>query len=139
MDRLNVSDKLAMALFLLSFLCPSPDRLNISSEITGGKPHSYLEKDLDVKDHWKYSQCRYVGCYAKVTYMVYNQGPCPAVVVLEMSPDGSVWVSSEPTIVYPKRGQVLVPPCYLHYSRVAYRTVDKSKFSVLSIWLQAQA
>lgn len=138
MERITVNDKLAIAIFLLSALFPA-DRFYTYPGITGGKPRSYHDKDLDVRDHRKYTASRYVGSQINATYFVYNKGSHPAQVVLEMSPDGSVWVDTEPVIVNPKHSQVLVLPYYLHYSRVAYKTVDKSKFTDLSVWLQTKA
>lgn len=75
-----------------------------------------------------------------VTYAVYNHGPDAAEVLLQLSPDGTVWIDDPPQFsVRPGEAVTLVPRTFLRFTRVLARAARPSRIARLTIWFQAQA
>nr|WP_237179021.1 DUF6385 domain-containing protein [Paenibacillus sp. MMS18-CY102] len=73
------------------------------------------------------------------SYAVINEGDAPAVVQVQVGPDGKNFASDVEEIVPPGETGVFAVARFLRFTRLAVRSKNESCPTTLSIYFQAQA
>lgn len=109
-----------------SFILSSRKTINSSSEI-------------ETQDMLSFTQWENLAAYSMYTFFVQNEGPNPAHVFVQSSPDKCA-VIDEPYMVNIEPGstKAFVPQKYSYFYRLACKSLLPGKATKLKTWLQAQ-
>lgn len=101
---------------------------------------SHVRRDVEVGDVPEEILRKDVRHEQLVTYAFHNHGPSAALVDLQLSPDGAVWLDDPPQKrVEPGQSSTLVPRYFLRYTRLMAQAEDPGGSARLTAWFQAQS
>lgn len=102
---------------------------------------SRKESNLSTQDEFCCSIPRNISLRQLVTFLVINESNTNvAEVLLELSPDGKLWVedNSHIYVLKPQEKLLLVPEHFLRYARIKFRSHIAGHPVQLTIWYQGQ-
>lgn len=102
--------------------------------------YSYRESKLITSNESKATKPQNMSLYQNITYAIFNHGPYPISLNLQVSPNKCNWIDdhSEKHMLEPKASFLLVPNHFLKWIRVTYKSAIPSKHSQLTVYYQAQ-
>jgi len=97
----------------------------------------YLKTSGDLR----YSKTIDISRFRMCTILVINNGPQPAVLQTEMSPDGLTWGTFGEFAYIVEAGgkRIYIPPYFLRYIRIKYRSWRSGYDTVITLWFQGQS
>ncbi|MFZ5646845.1 MAG: DUF6385 domain-containing protein [Bacillota bacterium] len=100
----------------------------------------YVEQNLKTSGEIKYSKNIDISRIRIYSLLVINNGPQPAVIQAEMSPDGLTWGAFGELAYIVEAGgkRIFIPQCFLRYVRIKYRSWRLGHDTYITVWFQGQ-
>lgn len=100
-----------------------------------------LVEYLKTSGELRYSKTIDVSRIRVYTILVINNGPQPVVLQTEMSPDGLTWGTFGELAYIVEAGgkRIFIPPYFLRYIRIKYRSWRPGCDTLITIWFQGQS
>ncbi|MBR2565385.1 MAG: hypothetical protein IKE29_12260 [Paenibacillus sp.] len=98
--------------------------------------HTYIGADTGRGEHALPPQD--TSTLSMYSYGVVNRGTNPAIVQVQVSPNGVDYAVDSQEVIEGKQTKALVPQRFLHYTRLVLQPVDPAKPTRLDVYFQAQ-